>query len=285
MRRADKIGMEERESSRQLGLLLQLWSFVRPYRLQVLAASLALCVASGTVLAMGFGLRKLVDEGFASGDAGLLDQAVLVLFSVVCLLAAASYARFYFVSWVGERVVADLRRAVFSHVLTLSPAYFEVTRAGEVMSRLTTDTTLLQVVIGSSFSIALRNSLMLIGGTVLLFVASVKLTLLVLLVVPLVLLPILIFGRRVRRLSRSSQDRIAELGASAEEALTGIRTVQAFGHEALDRVRFAGRVEDAFATARARIRARALLTAVHEARRRIPNLALEQNFKISIVKQ
>ena len=253
---------EERPTSRQLGVLTRLWPFLRPYRWQMLAAVAALAVAAGTVLALGFGVRKLVDEGFAGGDAMLLDQAVLVLFAVVLLLSLSSYARFYLVSWIGERVVADLRRSVFDHVVSLSPAYFEVTRTGEIMSRLTTDTTLLQATVGATASIALRNILMLAGGTVLLFVTSAKLTALVFLVVPLVLLPILVYGRRVRRLSRQSQDRVADVGAYVDETLGAIRTVQAFGHEAEDRRRFAERVEEAFETARKRVSARALLTAL-----------------------
>ncbi len=262
MRRTGQRPQEERPPSQNLGLLLGLWRFVRPYGWQVLGALLALMVAAGTVLAMGFGLRMLVDEGLASGDAALLDQAVMVLFGVILLLAGASYARFYLVSWIGERVVADIRRAVFDRVIEMSPAYFEVTRTGEILSRLTTDTTLLQVVVGSSASIALRNTLLLLGGTVLLIVTSPKLTGLVFLVVPLVLLPILTYGRRVRRLSRESQDRVADISAYLDESLGAIRTVQAFGHEPVDRQRFAGRVEGAFVTAIERVRARALLTAI-----------------------
>ncbi|MCG8357937.1 MAG: ATP-binding cassette domain-containing protein [Kiloniellales bacterium] len=252
----------ERPRGRDLGQLTYLWRFVRPYRLQVAGALVALTVAAATVLVLGLGLRKLVDEGFASGNAALLDQAVLVLIGVILLLAASSYARFFLVSWIGERVVADLRQAVYDHVITLSPAYFEVTRTGEVQSRLTTDTTLLQLVVGTSASIALRNLLLLIGGAVLLLITSPKLTGIVFLVVPVVLLPILIFGRRVRRLSRASQDRIADLGAYADETLTSIRTVQAFVHAALDRTRFGQRVEAAFMTAIERVRARAILTAL-----------------------
>jgi ATP-binding cassette subfamily B protein len=213
------------------------------------------------VLALGLGLRRLVDQGFANADAGLLDDALLVLLGVIVVLAAATYARFFIVSWVGERVVADLRKAVFGRVLAMSPAYFETTRVGEVMSRLTTDTTLLQTVVGSSASMALRNVLLFAGGTVMLAVTSPRLTLLVALVVPLVLLPIILFGRRVRRLSRASQDRVADVGAYVDESIANIRTVQAFGHEAVDRRRFADRVEDAFAVAVRRVRARALLTA------------------------
>ena len=245
-----------------LKLLVRLWPFVWPYRLQILGAMAALLIAAGTVLGLGMGLRRLVDEGFTAGNAMLLNQAVLVLFGVVILLAVASYARFYLVSWIGERVVADIRKRVFDHILTLSPAYYEVTRTGEVLSRLTTDTTLLQTVVGSSVSIAMRNTLLLLGGSVLLIITSAKLTALVFLVVPLVLLPILTYGRKVRRLSRDSQDRIADLGVYAGETLDAIRTVQAFVHEGEDRRRFASRVEEAFSTARLRIAARAMLTAV-----------------------
>jgi len=253
---------EERAAGRNLRELAFLWRFVRPYPLQAVGALVALSVAALTVLGLGFGLRKLVDEGFAAGNEALFDQAILVLLAAVLVLAAASYSRFYLVSWLGERVVADLRRQVFGHVIKLSPAYYEVTRTGEILSRLTTDTTLLQVVVGTSAPIALRNLLMLVGGTVLLFVTSAKLTGLVFLVTPLVLLPILWYGRRVRRLSRASQDRIADVGSYIDETLTGIRTVQAFGHEDIDRERFAGHAERAFATAIERVRARAMLTAL-----------------------
>ena len=254
--------LPDRPVSRDFSQLAYLWRFVRPYGWQIAGALAALIVAASTVLGMGYGLRRLIDQGFASGNAALLDQTVILLMAVVVLLAAASYARFFLVSWIGERVVADIRKAVFGHVIALSPAYFEVTRSGEILSRLTTDTTLLQMVVGSSASIALRNLLLLIGGAVLLVITSPKLTGLVALVVPLVLLPILTYGRRVRRLSRDSQDRVADLGARADETLLSIRTVQAFGHEAIDRDRFAKEAEGAFDTAVERVRARAMLTAL-----------------------
>jgi len=255
-------GGAERPAGGDIARIHLLWRFVRPYKLQVIGAMLALTVAAATVLGLGFGLRKLVDDGFASGNSALLDQAVMVLVGVILLLAGASYTRFYLVSWIGERVVADIRRAVFERVIVLSPAYYEITPTSEIMSRLTTDTTLLQMVVGTSVSIALRNTLMLLGGTVLLAVTSAKLTGLAFLVIPLVLVPILTYGRRVRRLSRESQDRVADVGIYADEALAAIRTVQAFGHEAIDRERFAARTEMAFATALRRIGARAMLTAV-----------------------
>ena len=225
-------------------------------------ALVALTVAAGTVLVFGVGLRWLVDEGFKSGNAALLDQALMALFGIIAVLAVATYSRAFLVSWIGERLAADIRRRVYDNVIGLSPGFFEVTRTGEILSRLTTDTTLLQTVIGSSASMALRNILLLVGGTIMMAVTSPKLTLLVFLVVPFVVVPVIVFGRRVRRLSRLSQDRIGDIGAYAEESLNAIRTVQAFGHEDIDRRRFADRVEDAFVTAARRVQARALLAAV-----------------------
>ena len=251
-----------RESSRDLGVLRQLARFIAPYKLAVAGAIVALTTAAATVLALGFGLRRLVDDGFRGGDAALLDQALGIMFGVIALLALASYGRFYLVSWVGERVVADMRRAVYDHIIALSPAFFETTRTGEILSRLTTDTAVLQVIMGSTASMALRNILMLIGGTVLLAVTSPKLTGLVALIVPLIILPIIVFGRRVRRLSRDSQDRIADASSHIDETINAVRTVQAFTHEALERGRFAGLVEAAFAAAVERIKMRAALTAV-----------------------
>ncbi len=235
--------------------------YLRPYRLQLVGAAIALLVAAGTVLAMGTGLKFLIDQGFALGNPDLLDRAVFVLGGVVILLALASYGRFYLISWVGERVVADLRKALFDHVVGLSPGFFESTRIGEILSRIGTDTTLVQTVVGSSVSIALRNVLLFAGGLVMLLVTNPKLSGLVLLVIPMVVIPIVLLGRRVRRLSRASQDRLADVGAYAEETLNGIRVVQAFGHESTDRGRFSDRVEEAFLTAIHRVRNRAALTA------------------------
>jgi ATP-binding cassette subfamily B protein len=252
----------ERARGRSLRSLLPLLGFLRPYRLQLLGATIALIVSSATVLLLGQGVRRLVDSGLSAADGAMLDRTVGVLAAIIAVMAASTYGRFYLVSWIGERVVADLRIAVFDRIVSLSPAYFETTKTGEVLSRLTTDTTLLQTVIGSSVSMALRNALILVGGLVMLAVTSAKLAGLVLIVVPLVVVPILFFGRRVRALSRRSQDRIADVGAYAEEMINAIRTVQAFTHEPLDRARFAGRVTQSFDTAIARIRVRALLTAV-----------------------
>jgi ATP-binding cassette subfamily B protein len=258
----DEDGSSSAKPGRRFEGLARVVPFLRPYRLAVAGAAASLTVAAGTVLVLGVGLRRLVDDGFSSGNSALHDQALIALLMVIAVLAAASYARFYLVSWIGERVVADIRRAVYGHVIGLSPGFFEVTRTGEILSRLTTDTTLLQTVIGSQASQFMRNTLLFAGGTVMLAITSPRLTLLVFLVVPLVVIPIIFFGRRVRRLSRASQDRIADVGALAEESLTGVRTVQAFGHEEFERKRFAERVEDAFSVAVHRIRARALLTAI-----------------------
>ncbi len=219
-------------------------------------------ISASTVLVFGSGLRWLVDRGFASGNGALLDRALELLFIVIAVLALATYGRAYFVAWIGERVAADIRRAVYDHVLHLSPAFFEMTRTGEVVSRLTTDTTLLQTVVGSSASMALRNLLMLVGGVVMMVVTSPKLTGLVVLVVPLVVAPILVMGRRVRSLSRLTQDGLGEVSAYAEESLNAIRTVQAFVHEAMDRRRFGERVEAAFDAAARRIRVRSFLVAL-----------------------
>jgi ATP-binding cassette subfamily B protein len=252
----------ERPKSRDFGALADILRYMGPYRGKLIGASIALMVAAGTVLALGPGLKFLIDQGFGEGDPAVLNKAVLVLFGVAILLAGGTAARFYLVSWIGERVVADMRRAVFDHIIGLSPGFFEVTRTGEVVSRLTTDTTLIQQVIGSSVSVALRNTILMVGGIVGLVATSPKLSLYLLAVVPIVVLPIVTYGRRVRYLSRLTQDKIGEVSADAAESLYGIRAVQAYSHEALDRALFADRVEQAFTTSMRRIRARSILTAV-----------------------
>ena len=259
MQPRDKQNIKEGKSISALKMVLP---YITPYRLQLGGAAVALLFAAATVLAMGAGLRLLIDEGFAAGNPLLLDRAVTVLVAVVVLLAGASYARFYLISWVGERVVADLRVAVFNHVIGLNLGFFETRSTGEILSRISTDTTLVQTVVGSSVSIALRNLLLFFGGMVMLLITSPKLTGLVLLVIPFVVIPIIVLGRKVRILSRNSQDRVADLGSHVEEILSGIRIVQAFSHEILDKIKFTQRVETAFDTAIERVRKRALLTAV-----------------------
>jgi ATP-binding cassette subfamily B protein len=243
--------------ARELRFLL---GFAAPYRWRIAGAAVALTFAAGTVLAFGLGLRWLVDHGLQHG-ADRLDQALIGLTVIVAVLALATFWRAYLVSWIGERVAADLRRAVFDNVVRLDPAFYETTPTGEVLSRLTTDTTLLQSIIGSSASMALRNMLMLAGGVVMMAVTSLKLTLLVLIVVPLVILPLVVFGRKVRRLSRDAQDRIGDIGAQIDETLNAVRTVQAFNRQDDERRVFSGRIETAFDTAARRVRARAFLSA------------------------
>lgn len=255
-------GGDNRPSSRNLSLLRPIFRYLLPYRWQVALASAALLVAAGTVLALGGGLRLLIDSGFVTGNEQTLDRAVLALFAVVAIMAIATAGRFYLVSWIGERVVTDIRRDIFAHVVALDPGFYDRTRSAEILSRITTDTAIIQIVFGSSISMALRNSLLFIGGTVMLLITSAKLTGLVFLVVPVVLVPILVYGRQVRRLSRLSQDKLAEMNVQAEEVLSSIRTVQAFTQEGPERTRFGEHAETAFGAAIARIRARAMLTAV-----------------------
>jgi ATP-binding cassette subfamily B protein len=236
--------------------------FLKPYKKQVFYALTALAITAGSVLALGQGLRVLIDGGFSSGDPDALNKSLLALLGLSIVMAVGGYFRFYMVTWLGERVVADLRNAVFDRVLRLDPAFFEITKTGEILSRLTTDTALLQSIIGSSASMALRNALMLVGGIGMMVITNAKLTALVLLVVPIVVIPIMTIGRRVRVLSRHSQDRIADVGSFAEENLNAIRTVQAFTHEGVDRRRFGDEVRNAFDTAIQRTRLRGVLTAV-----------------------
>ena len=244
-----------------MGPLRQALPFVLRYRRQVAGAALALVVAVAAVLAIGQAIRRVLDLGFQH-DSGFIDLYFLALLGVVAVLAAATYGRFYLVTWLGERVAADLRSAVYNHVVRLGPAFFEVTPVGNVLSRLTADTTLVQTVVGSSASVAVRNLLLFLGGSVLLAISSAKLTGLVFLVLPVVILPIVLFGRKVRRLSRDSQDRLAELSGRAGESLGAVQVVQAFGHEVEDGRRFSLASERAFGAAVARIRARAWLTAL-----------------------
>jgi ATP-binding cassette subfamily B protein len=234
--------------------------FVQPYRKAVAGAIVALVITAGITLGLGQGLRILVDQGLATESPASLARAVGLFFVLVLGLAAGSFARFYLVSWIGERVVADIRKRVFNHLIDLNPGFFESNRALEIQSRFTADTTVLQSVIGSTVSIALRNALMLIGGLLLLFITNAKLASVIVLGFPLVIVPIVIFGRRVRQLSRLSQDRVADVGSYVGENLTQIKTVQAFNHQPHDRQYFSKVSENAFDIAHARIRQRAWLT-------------------------
>ncbi|GAA0603918.1 ABC transporter transmembrane domain-containing protein [Craurococcus roseus] len=232
---------------------------LRPYAARAAGAAVALLLAAGLVLALGQGLRRLVDEGFADGAPGQLDRAALFLFAVVAALAVATSARFYLVSWLGERVAADVRRDVFGHVIGLSPAFFDTARTGDILSRLTADVALLQALIGSAISMGLRNVLTGLGAFAMLVATSPKLAGVVLVVVPFVVGPLVLFGRRERRLSRTAQERVADLAATAEEALNGLRTVQAFTHEPLERARFSAEAERSVEAALRRVASRSAL--------------------------
>jgi ATP-binding cassette subfamily B protein len=247
-----------------LAALKGLLPFLRPYRRQFALAGGALLVAAAATLAIPYAFKQMIDLGFgASAGARSIrnvNATFLALFGVAAVLAVATAARFFTVSWLGERVTADIRSAVYRHVVGQSPEFFETTQTGEVLSRLTTDTTLIQTVVGTSISLALRNTLLFVGGLAMMFVTSVKLSSIILALLVLVVVPIVLFGRRVRKLSRDSQDRIADASALAGEILNAMPTVQAFTHEKIEARRFGESVEDAFLTAMLRIRARAFLT-------------------------
>ena len=251
-----------RSKSRSVRPLRRLLPFLGPYRWYIAAAALALICSSAASLSVPLAARRMIDFGFVAGHPQIIGQYFLALIGVAAVLGIATGVRYYFVTWLGERVIADVRKAVFGHVLTLTPAFFEVTRTGEVLSRLTADTTLIQTVIGSSASIALRNLVMLIGALAMVIVTSLKLSALVLGVVPIVVLPLILFGRWVRTLSRKSQDTVADTSARAGETINAVQTVQAFTHENIDRREFGRSVEAAFRVAVLRTLARAGMTTI-----------------------
>ncbi|ASF15477.1 ABC transporter ATP-binding protein/permease [Shewanella sp. LC6] len=246
-------------SVRQRAVLPWLWQFLKPYRLRVVAAIVFLLIGSLAWLSLGQGVRLMVDEGFIKDNAQRLNEIILLVLLITAVSGTAVFCRFYQMTWLGERVSADIRLAVYNQLLKLSPAFYAKVRTGEVISRFTADSTLLQTVVGSSLSMALRSGVTVIGGLAMMGITSVKMTLLVLLAVPLVLGPVGFFGRKVRTLARESQDRVADLGAYVDETLHEIHTVQAYGHEDKDRSLFNGRVEDVMTAASGRIRYRALL--------------------------
>jgi ATP-binding cassette subfamily B protein len=252
---------EDREKSRRVGALAELWPYLRPYRLLLGAAFLALVLTASVSLMLPLAVRRVVDN-FGSDASGLLDQYFAAAIGFAGLLALGTGLRYALVTRLGERVVADIRKAVFGRVIGMSPAFYETTMTGEVLSRITTDTTLIQSVIGSSISIALRNMLIFMGGLVLMLFTSAKLTGLVLLIVPAVIVPILTLGRRLRVLSRENQDWIAASSGNASEALLSVQTVQAFTHERRSRDEFDRVTEESFNSARKRITARAVMTMI-----------------------
>ena len=251
----------ERGKSKRVGALAALWPFLAPYRLLLVAALGALVLTASVSLILPIAVRRVVD-GFETSAVALLDQYFLAALGFAGLLAVGTGLRYYLVTRLGERVVADIRKAVFDRVIGMSPAFYERIMTGEVLSRITTDTTLILSVIGSSVSVALRNVLILIGGLALLFWTSPKLAGLVLLLVPLIIVPIVVLGRRLRVLSRQNQDWIAASSGSASEALLSVQAVQAFTNEGVSRAAFADVTEQSFVAARKRIGVRAAMTVI-----------------------
>ncbi len=253
---------EDRPRAKSLSPLRSLLPFLRPYRAMLAAAAIALLIASGAMLALPLALRQLIDHGMATRNAGTVNLYFFGFLGAAVMFGLFAALRFYLVTWVGERVVADLRTAVYRRVVRMDPLFFETTRVGEVLSRLTADTTLVQAISGVNLSIVLRSSLNLVGALVLLALTNAKLTGVILLLIPLTVIPLIVVGRRVRGLSRASQDRLADTSGLAGETLNAIQTVQAFTLEDLQAERYHRSVEESFATAVRRARVRAALTAV-----------------------
>ena len=243
-------------------MLIQLRGFLRPYRVQIMVFVVALLIAAAVTLSIGQGLRLMIDHGFVGQSLDNLSLAIFVVMAMAVVMAVATSVRFYMISWLGERVSADIRSAVFNHVIELHPGFFETNRSGDIMSRLTADTTLLQSIIGSSLSIALRSAISSSGALIMLFVTNVTLSLIVIFTLPLVLTPILYFGRKVRTLSRQSQDSVASVGSYAGEVIQHIKTVQSFTQEPWEKKAFATEVEGAFGVAKKRIAQRSALTVI-----------------------
>lgn len=246
----------------KLPVLKILIQFLQPYRTQITIFLFALVCTAAVTLSIGQGLRLVIDQGFAQQSQQHLNTAILFIVGASMLMAIGTYVRFYLISWLGERVSADIRTAVFNHIVGLHPAFFETNRSGDIMSRLTSDTTLLQSIIGSSVSIALRSAISFSGALIMLLITNLKLSLIILFAVPVVLMPVLIFGRKVRALSRKSQDSVADVGTYAGEVIQHIKTVQSFTQEPQEKLAFAQEVERAFAIAKRRISQRAVLMAV-----------------------
>ncbi len=248
------------KTRRSLRPLIALKPYLLAHKGMIAGALVALVISALAMLAIPMAVRRMIDVGFVSHDGKLINNYFEMLIIIGLLLAVASGARFYFVNWLGERVVSDLRADVFAHLTRLGPAFFEKTHSGEVMSRLTADTTQIKAAAGTALSQALRNTIMLIGALVMMFVTSPHLSMLVLLAIPVIVLPLMAYGRYVRRLSRDAQDSLATASAYAAENLSAVRTMQAFGFETEVSKRFRASVEDAFAAARERLKARAGLT-------------------------
>ncbi|TGM19559.1 ABC transporter transmembrane domain-containing protein [Leptospira meyeri] len=249
----------DRPKSKNLRVLSKTFSYLKPYRLQMALSSFALLFTAGVTLGLGQGLRHLIDAGFTARSKQELGYSLAFIILVGIFLAIGTYIRHYAVSWIGERVASDIRKDVFKHIIFIHPSFFETNSPGEIQSRITTDTTLIQTVIGSSASIALRNILMFVGGIIFLFITNAKLTMIVLLSVPFIVFPILFYGKKVRNLSRTTQDKIAGIGTYVSESLLNIKILQSFHHQEEDIEKFSHTVEAAFDVAVARIKQRSLL--------------------------
>lgn len=252
----------EDKTPRRIGDLAMVWRHAVAYPRQITIAGLALMTTSAATIGIPYGFKRVIDRGFGPGASGSVGTSFHYLLMIVVVLALATAVRFYYVSWLGERVVADIRTDVQRHLLRLTPRFFEENRPSEIASRLTSDTALIEQVVGSTASIALRNTFTGIGGLIYLFAISPKLAGLLMVGIPLIILPIALLGKRVRNHSRTSQDRIADVGAIATETLGAMKVVQAFGQEDREAARFAKAVSDTFAAARARILLRAVMTAI-----------------------
>ncbi|AOT06914.1 ABC transporter transmembrane domain-containing protein [Pseudoalteromonas luteoviolacea] len=249
------------KQQKAIASLLPIVAFIKPYKWVAMLALLVLLITAGLNLSIGQGVKFVIDSGFIAGSKAQLTQAISGLVILISMVAVGTFCRFYLMSWLGERVSADIRKAVFNQIVHLHPSYFEENRSGEMMSRLTTDTTLLQSIVGSSFSMALRSALVLLGGLIMLLVTNLKLTLLVVACVPLTLIPIMIFGKRVRRLSENNQSAIADISTYAGEIIQHIKVVQSYTHEDKEKQAFGSEVEKAFNVARQSIKQRSFLIA------------------------
>jgi ATP-binding cassette subfamily B protein len=258
---SDQTGSSQRAKSRSLKPLRRLVPFLFRYRAQMLVAGVFLILAAASTLVVPVAVRRVIDNGFSGENAAFVDQYFSVMMLVVAVLAVSSAGRYYFVTWIGERVTADVRDTVFSHLLKLSPGFYDEAQSGEVLARLTADTTQVKNVFGSTVSVALRNVVMLLGAIGMLVLTSLKLSGMVLLVIPLIVLPMVIFGRKVRALSRKAQDTLASSAALAQESLYSVQAVQAFGQEPRIGQQFNKATEEAFTAAADRARGRAMLTA------------------------
>ena len=247
-------------SLRQLGRVF--WPYFKPFRRQISGAVLALMLVAGALLVMGRGLAYLVDEGLSKQDPELLNRAVIATALIALCLAIGSYLRTTLVNQVGEQVLARIRSALFAHVLGLSPGWFESARTGDILARITTDTAIVQTVMTSTISMAVRNLILLVGGLVMLVLSSPKMSLVVLIVVPLVVAPMIVLGRRLRRASRLAQDRLADVAVQAEESVSAMRTVQAFARQGFVRAKFDGSVDDSLQAALSRVRLRGLMSGI-----------------------